>query len=132
MIKTIELYEKYQKFSSKLICNDKSLQQIKDSNHHLFHIDQCPAHICIEISPHKIKPLVRFNGVAVNYGLAGITPWDHILEFTLCENFFDRYFDSIINAKQQYLGVSKEELFQKIGYQQNYDHLIKKIKEKLQ
>ena len=70
---------------------------------------------------------MRFNDVLVNYGLANITPWDHMLEFEIPENFFDFYFKNIIKSKQKYLKIDHKEVFKKIGYRQNYQNLIEEI-----
>ena len=51
----------------------------------------------------------------VNYGLAKITPWDHMLEFKLDNNFFDQYFSNIIEAKRLYLDLDKNDIKKKIG-----------------
>ena len=45
----------------------------------------------------------------VNYGLAKITPWDHMLELNLDNSFFDHYFSNIIEAKRLYLDLNKDE-----------------------
>lgn len=127
MIKKIELYEKNISFSCSFYCNEKLISHSKENNKHIFYLDNCPAHIKIEINPYKIKPLIRFNDVLVNYGLARITPWNHMLEFNISENFFDFYFKNIIESKQQYLKIASEEVFKKIGYRQNYQHLIEEI-----
>jgi len=127
MIKKIELYEKNISFSCDFYCNEKLISRSKKNNKHIFSLDVCPAHVKIEIKPHKIKPLVRFNNVLVNYGLAEITPWDHMLEFEIKENFFDFYFKNILKSKQEYLKITDNELFKKIGYKQNYQKLIQDI-----
>ena len=127
MIKKIELYEKNVSFSCNFYCNGKLIAHSKKNSKHIFYLDNCPAHIKIEIDPYKVKPLIRFNDVLVNYGLARITPWDHMLEFNIPENFFDFYFKNIIESKQQYLKITSEQVFKKIGYRQNYQYLIEEI-----
>ena len=131
MIKKIELYEKSISFSCDFYCNEKFVSSSAKNNTHIFYLDVCPVSIKIKIHPYKIKPLIRFDDVLVNYGLAGITPWDHMIEFEIKEDFFDYYFKNIIESKQQYLKITNNELFKKIGYKQNYQNLIEEIETRL-
>lgn len=41
--------------------------------------------------PWKIKPLVRVNNILVNYSLADICIYDHMLEMIIKKDFFDQY-----------------------------------------
>lgn len=131
MINKIELYDRYKKFSCNLVCNEKFICSSGPSHKHTFDLTVCPAHVKIQISPNKIQPLIRLNDVAVNYGLANIIPWDHMIEFTVSQNFFDTYFENILKAKQNYLKINSQTLYKKIGYKQNFDNLIKKIKDRI-
>ena len=70
---------------------------------HTIVLDTMPADLKIYIKPYKIQPLIRFDGHLVNYGLAKIKPWDHMLEFSVHENYLDAYFQEIIEAKKKYL-----------------------------
>ena len=67
----------------------------------------------------------------VNYGLAKITPWDHMLEFELGSNFFDSYFANIVESKRQYLDLEKDQLHKKIGLE-DLSELINDIEVKIQ
>ena len=131
MINKIELYDRYKKFSCKFICNEKLISTSGSSHRHIFDLAVCPAHIKIEISPNKIRPLIRLDDVAVNYGLAKITPWDHMIEFKVDENFFDTYFENILKAKQNYLKIDSQTLYKQIGYRQDFDNLIEKINDNI-
>ena len=131
MIKKIELYEKNISFSCDFYCNEQFMLTSQEKNKHIFYLDSCPVFIKIKIHPYKIKPLIRFDDVLVNYGLAGITPWDHMIEFEIKENFFDFYFKNILKSKQEYLKITNNELFKKIGYQQNYQNLIEEIEKRI-
>ena len=66
----------------------------------------------------------------VNYGLAKITPWDHMLEFALDVDFFDQYFTNIIESKRQYLDIGKDEIHKKIGLE-DLSKLVDEIEGKL-
>jgi hypothetical protein len=123
----IQLEHKDQRFSCEIFSNEKLIHKFGRSNLHEFQINELPDHIKIYINPYKLKPIIRFDGMMVNYGLAGITPWDHMLEINLQENFFDRYFDNIITSKQQYLNVDTKTINEKLGLVQLTD-LINKIK----
>ena len=103
MVKSINLIDKNVRFSCKFYCNDVLAKESKASHEHNFIIPELPAHCKIEINPWKIKPYVRFDNQLVNYGLAKIIPWDHMLEFTIYEDFLDRYFNAIVKAKKDYL-----------------------------
>jgi hypothetical protein len=123
----IQLEHKDQRFSCEIFSNKKLIHEFRRSNLHEFEINELPNHLKIYINPYKLKPIIRVDGMMVNYGLAGITPWDHMLEINLQENFFDRYFDNIITSKQQYLNVDTKTINEKLGLVQLTD-LIKKIK----
>lgn len=115
MVKKIELYDKNIKFSCEFYVDDILKSITKTNNRHIFFLDNTPAHIKIKIDPHKLQPLVRFDDVLVNYGLAKITPWDHMLEFTISDNFLEDYFKEIVKSKQEYLKTSQEEIKKIMG-----------------
>jgi hypothetical protein len=50
--------------------------------------------------------LVRIDGILVNYGLAKITPWDHMLEFDYKSDFFHDYMNNIIDNKMKHFGIT--------------------------
>ena len=126
----IELEHK-QPFSCSLICNDIFIAKSYKKNKHHFEVNHFPARCKIDIDPWKIRPLIRFDRQLVNYGLAKITPWDHMLEFTIPKDFLSFYFDNILTSKKEYLKLDTNELNKKIGYMQYHNHLIEKIKEKI-
>ena len=89
MVKSINLFDKNIKFNCKFYCNNNFIKESRDSHSHNFIIPETPAHCKIEIHLWKLKPLIRFDNQLVNYGLAEITPWDHMLEFKLDANFLE-------------------------------------------
>ena len=131
ILRSIKLSDNNISFSCKFFCNDKLIAETKRQNEHTFTIPELPAHCKIEITPWKIKPLVRFNNQLVNYGLAGITPWDHMLEFKLDENFLETYFQSIISAKIKYFNVndknSKDDMENYIGLNNEHKDIVDQI-----
>jgi hypothetical protein len=74
---------------------------------------------------------VRIDDIMVNYGLAKITPWDHMLEFELDSNFFDRYFANIVESKIQYLNLEKDEAHKRLGHE-DLSELVSKIERNIQ
>lgn len=122
-------------FSCKFFCNNKLIATTNQQNKHTFTIPELPAHCKIEITPWKIKPLVRFNNQLVNYGLAGITPWDHMLEFKLNENFLKKYFKNIISNKKKYLERTgqnvPDNMENYVGINNEHKEIINQILEKI-
>ena len=112
MVKSINLFDKDIKFSCKFYCNNNFIKESRDLHSHDFIIPETPAHCKIEIQPWKLKPLVRFDNQLVNYGLAEITPWDHMLEFKLNENFLKKYLErtgqNVPDNMENYVGINNE------------------------
>ena len=114
MVEQIKLTDD-KKFSCSYWVNDKIVKTTQDAKEHTFTVDVLPCHIKIYIKPYKTRPSVRINEILVNYGLAQITPWDHMIELKLDKNFFESYFNRIIQSKMDYLKVSKEEILGRVG-----------------
>ena len=114
MVKQVQL-EHNTEFSCQIICNEKLIGKKDLALKHDFNVPVLPAHIKIEIYPWKIQPIIRYDGIMVNYGLAKITPWDHMLEFSLTENFLDSYFTQIVESKKDYLQVDYNEIIEIMG-----------------
>lgn len=129
MVKQIQLTHK-EKFSCEYKVNDKLIKKSLDAQEHVFTVISLPSHIKINIKPYKIKPIIRIDGIMVNYGLAEITPWDHMLEFKLDIDFFNRYFANIIESKIKYLNLEKTEAYNKIGLG-NLSYLTNEIERKI-
>ena len=122
----IQLEYKVKKFDCKIFANEKLICKLPESNVHSFDINELPSRVKIYINPYKIKPIIRIDKIMVNYGLAKITPWDHMLEFNLDNSFFDHYFSNIIEAKRLYLDLNKDEIEKKIGLD-NLSELVSNI-----
>ena len=127
--KTITLTSQ-EEFSCELHENDKLKDTSSKNKEHTFDVVNLPCNIKIYIKPYKVQPLISINNLLVNYGLAGITPWDHMLEINLQDNFFDRYFDNIITSKQKYLEVDTKTINEKLGLVELTD-LIAEIEDNL-
>ena len=101
--------------------------------HHVIKLGKLPANLRIYIEPYRIKPLIRFDRHLVNYGLAKIKPWDHMLEFTVHENYLELYFKEIIEAKRQYLSATGQNIPANmenyVGVNNENPELVSKIKD---
>tara|TARA_R110001583_G_scaffold90105_2_gene231626 strand:+ start:476 stop:868 length:393 start_codon:yes stop_codon:yes gene_type:complete len=129
MVKQIKLTHN-EKFSCEYMVNDRLVTKSLDSKEHVFSVQELPCKIKINLNPYKVKPIVRMDDIMVNYGLAKITPWDHMLEFDLDFDFFDHYFTNIIESKRQYLDIGKDEIHKKIGLE-DLSKLVDEIEGKL-
>tara|TARA_R110000803_G_scaffold30552_1_gene68827 strand:- start:29 stop:421 length:393 start_codon:yes stop_codon:yes gene_type:complete len=130
MVKQIKLTNS-EKFSCEYIVNDRLISKSLDSKEHIFSVKELPCKVKINMNPYKVKPIVRIDDIMVNYGLAKITPWDHMLEFELDSNFFDRYFANIVESKIQYLNLEKDEAHKKLGHE-DLSELVSKIERNIQ
>jgi hypothetical protein len=121
-------------FSCELHINNKKRNASKNLTKHFFKIAEDICNIKIFINPYKIKPLIRINSQLVNYGLAEITPYNHVIEFQYSRNFLDKYFKNIIKSKMNYLNLKNSTSF---GYENNigvgnmHSNLIEKIEKNL-
>ena len=61
--------------------------------------DALPVDIEVEFKPHKIKPIVRYNNIMVDYWLANILLQDHKIQFTISNNFFQDYRNKDIQGR---------------------------------
>jgi len=130
MVKQIKLTNS-EKFSCEYIVNDRLISKSLDSKEHIFSVKELPCKVKINMNPYKVKPIVRIDDIMVNYGLAKITPWDHMLEFELDSNFFDRYFANIVESKIQYLNLEKNEAHKRLGHE-DLSELVSKIERNIQ
>jgi hypothetical protein len=131
MVKRITLTHN-EKFSCEYLEDQKLIQKSKPALVHSFDVKNNSCLIQIKINPWKIKPLVRFDGHLVNYGLAKITPWDHMLEFRLYEDHVERYFKSIIDAKEKYLSRTGQNIPTNmdsyVGVNNSHNEIVSEIK----
>jgi hypothetical protein len=109
MVKQITLTHS-EPFSCDVHIDDVSVMRSKNKKHHTISLKNRLARLKIYITPFKIQPLIRFDGHLVNYGLAKILPWDHMLEFEVSDDYLDNYFKEIIGAKEKYLSVTGQNI----------------------
>ena len=129
MVKQIKLTDSVE-FSWEYLVNDQLIQKSLDAKEHVFEVNELPCQVTIKINPYKVRPIVRIANIMVNYGLAEITPWDHMLEFKLDVDFFDKYFENIVKAKTEYLNLNKTEAYKKLGYD-DLTELVSTIESKI-
>jgi|TARA_B110001454_G_C12713422_1_gene431615 hypothetical protein len=120
-------------FSCEYYENDILIKKTSNNKHHKFIVTQLPCNIKIKINPWKIRPLIRIDEHLVNYGLAKITPWDHMIELNLEKNYTDIYFKNIIQAKRDYLSKTEQNIPDNmesyVGVNNEYKELVGQIKE---
>lgn len=84
----------------KIYINTRLAVERKDCRRAEFSFDnKLPVHIAVEFFPYKIKPIVRFDGFLLDYWLANIQLWDHRLEFTVNNTFYQDYKDKNIAGR---------------------------------
>ena len=91
-----------------------------------------PAMINVEFRPFKIKPIVRYNNFMLDYWLAGIQLFDHQLEFSITETFFQDYKNKNIQGRIDSLSESQKELEhywdKYVGVNNLHPEIVQKIK----
>lgn len=84
--------------------------------------------------PWGIKPIVRFNHHLVNYALAGIDQYDHMISFVAKTDYLDDYFDKNIEFKEKFLLYDEKNFNlikdQFVGVGVDYSAIEKEILEK--
>jgi hypothetical protein len=91
-----------------------------------------PATVNVEFRPLKIRPIVRYNNFMLNYWLAGIQLFDHQLEFTITETFFQDYKNKNIQGRIDSLTESQKKLDhywdKYVGIDNLHPEIVQKIK----
>ena len=134
MVKQVTLTHS-ESFSCDVHIDDVTVMISRNKKHHTITLKNGSARLKVYITPFKIQPLIRFDGHLVNYGLAKIKPWDHMLEFEVSDNYLDRYFKEIIEAKRKYLSVTGQNIPSNmenyVGINNEYPELVAQIKDLL-
>lgn len=98
-------------------------------------IDQSPAVITAEFRPFGIRPWVRYNNFLLNHWLANIQLYDHMLEFSVSEDFYDLYKQRDIQGRMAHVtgtDTAAENLHDKyIGINNLYPELVREIRDLL-
>jgi hypothetical protein len=114
----------------KLHVDDKLVDETFNSLVHKFKVDSLECNIKIFITPYKIQPIIRIDNILVNYGLAKITPWDHMLELNYTNDFFRKYRKSIVKYKMEHYdltSIDEQEYDFYIGIGNDHTSLVRDI-----
>ena len=71
-------------------------------------VNVLPAKVEAEFRPFKIKPVIRYNNFMLDYWLANIQLFDHKLEFTITDEFFQDYKNKNMQGRIDSLSESQK------------------------
>lgn len=92
--------------------------------------DSCDIEVFFE--PWGIKPLIRIDDHLIDYYLANVMQFEHMVKFTWADDFYDSYQDRNIKAKIDYLGITmQEEVDFFIGINNSNKDIVDQIKKYL-
>ena len=95
-----------------------------------------PTKIELWFWPWKIKPLLRLNGHLLDYSLANVSQYDHMLCFTIDKNYFENYGQALVNSRisSQFKGGPIDENIYDavIGHGRRHLDLITEIKKRIE
>jgi hypothetical protein len=92
----------------KIIANNQLISEAYDCSTLTAVIDTLPAVVEVEFRPFKIKPIVRYNNFMLDYWLANIQLFDHKLEFTITDEFFQDYKNKNMQGRIDSLSESQK------------------------
>ena len=92
----------------KIIANHQLISEAYNCSALTAVIDTLPACVEVEFQPFKIKPIVRYNNFMLDYWLANIQLFDHKLEFTITDTFFQDYKNKNIQGRIDSLSDSQK------------------------
>lgn len=85
--------------------------------------------------PWQIKPILRINNHLVDYSLAKVKQFDHMLQWEISKDFFDQYHQRLIESriKSQFGNNDfNQEIYDAvIGYGLDQKDLVQEIKSKI-
>jgi hypothetical protein len=95
-----------------------------------------PTKIELWFWPWKIKPLLRLNGHLLDYGLANVVQYDHMLCFNVGKDYFTQYGQALVNSRihSQFKGGPIDENIYDavVGYGHRHSDLIAEIKKRIE
>jgi hypothetical protein len=111
--------------------NGQELPYNQVGNEFIINVD-CAANIEIFFEPWKTKPLIRVDNHLVNYWLAEIAQFDHMVSLTWDRNFYQKYQQRAMQSKIEYLGISKQEdIDYYLGINNSHYDIVEQIKKYL-
>jgi hypothetical protein len=90
------------------------------------------ADIEIFFEPWKIKPLLRVDDHLINYWLADVFQFDHMVRLHWNPEFYQQYQQRSIQSKMEYLGITKQEdIDYYLGINNSHFDIVDQIKRNL-
>lgn len=88
-----------------------------------------PATVEIFFEPWKIKPLLRIDDHLIDFWLADVMQFDHMIQLHWNSNFYKKYQERNIQSKIEYLGLTKQEdIDYYLGINNSNLDIVKQIK----
>ncbi len=91
-----------------------------------------PANVEIEFKPHKVKPIVRYNNIMLDYWLANVLLQDHKIQLTITDTFFQDYKNKNIEGRISSLPPEQKDVEhfhdKYIGINNQHQDLVDQIK----
>jgi len=89
----------------------------------------------VYFEPWQIEPIIRFDHHMVNYALAEINQYDHMLEFKVNTDYLEYYFSNQIEYKKKFLNITNDNksllMDQFVGVEVDYREIEQLIDKKL-
>lgn len=83
--------------------------------------------------PWKTQPLIRIDNHLIDYWLASVEQFDHMIRFRWNFDFYQKYQQKIIQGKIDYLNLkTQEEIDYYLGINNSNQDLVTQIKQYLQ
>lgn len=102
------------------------------NNRYQIELPEKTCNVNVYFEPWKIKPLIRIDNHLCNYGMANFSQFDHMIEIPWSPNFFEHYFQSIIQSKTKWFEkLGEQNIIPKIGIDVEYKDLVSKIQDNL-
>lgn len=102
------------------------------NNRYQIELPEKRCNVNVYFEPWKIKPLIRIDNHLCDYGLASFSQFDHMIELQWAPNFFEHYFQAIIQSKTKWFEkLGEQNIIPKIGIDVEYKDLVSKIQNNL-
>jgi hypothetical protein len=89
----------------------------------------CAGTIEIFFEPWGIKPMLRIDNHLLDYWNASVMQFDHMIQLHWDEDFYNRYWQRIMDAKVEYLNLkSQEDIDYFVGVNNLNPEIVEKIK----
>ena len=75
----------------KIVRDDEIVEEKLGETLCQFTVAASPDTVSVWFEPWKIKPVIRVNGILINYALAQVDQYDHKIDIVLDSDFVERY-----------------------------------------